>query len=102
MKTDNELIAEFMGSPVNYEYDRPYPSKKRVKVILKYDTSWDWLMPVVEKISELPNVYSVEIHIDATVRISSDSLFENLGGDIESCYKTVVEFIKWYNSQPKH
>lgn len=42
----NKLIAEFMG----VEY-----TGTRVK---DYDTSWDWLMPVVKKINEQisPNV----------------------------------------------
>lgn len=59
MKTDNELIAEFMNHPwktmtkwIDNE-DKPHIGKIEVPCDgddLEYDVSWDWLMPVVEKI----------------------------------------------------
>ena len=54
---------------------------------LEYHTSWDWLMPVVEKIKDLG--YSQEL----------DKIDNVLTCDlrINSLYKAVVEFIKWYN-----
>src|SRR5688572_8321381 len=86
MKTDNELIAEFMGvyetkdSFDSYGHDIPcyYTDNGiyRTRTLTvpgktfsdfckaaQYHTSWDWLMPVVEKIHalDLPNV---EIQIE--------------------------------------
>lgn len=57
MEKDNEIIAEFMGFPVEYQdlkFTGGYETKKRK---LQYDTSWDWLMPVVEKISTMEEVF---------------------------------------------
>ncbi len=81
MKADNELIAEFMGY-------RPAVEDISINA---YDTSWDWLMPVVEKIEGLGYFYS-----------DSDGeriQVTNIQGKskIEATYKAVVEFIKWYN-----
>lgn len=94
---NNRLIAEFMGAyhedgqpdeilvvPLgNDEYfidinDEDSP---------KFQTSWDWLMPVVEKIIELKDVYGQKRN---EVRIS-------LSPNINSTYQAVIEFIKWHN-----
>lgn len=98
MKTDNELIAEFMGLDVDGGNVTDGTLETTVEK-LQYHTSWDWIMPVVEKIEELPNVYSVEIHMGATVQIHSGILFEYFWDGIKSVHKAVVEFIKWHNDQ---
>jgi len=100
MKTDNELIAEFLeleeisadiklwiAQPVT-EPHVAYPENK-----LLYDISWDWLMPVVSKCfdyGELDNEFR-------------DQIIASLSGviDIDDTYKAVLEFIKWYNQQTK-
>src|SRR5688500_16214641 len=53
----NKLIAKFMGQPttaeqVNFSADRTAISRT-VDRHFKYHSSWDWLMPVVEKISRI-------------------------------------------------
>lgn len=107
-KTDNELIAEFMGreiSGVIANYGQPVKvmvlpekpislRKSGAAIEAKYDTSWDWLMPVVEKIR--PLAYKIDIDSTAWRRLSGKSIFSK----IEDVYHAVVEFIKWYNSQP--
>lgn len=106
MKTDNETIADFMDIKV-----APYSHYAHGAVIAVVpeegcidwtkltiycpDSSWDWLMPVVEKIAELPNVYNIEIYPTVMTSIYSDETFEESGG-IEATYKAVIEFIKWY------
>lgn len=58
-----------------------------------YHRSWDWLMPVVDRIND--NCKSTG-YIDGleffNIRI--------VGSDIKSVYKSVVEYITWYNEQP--
>lgn len=109
MKTDNELIAEFMGyvprtdlhSEGAIMMQRPdshfayilnkSDDKHEEFPTLEFDTSWDWLMPVVRKIKELiidlpPN----NEHFQAIVNNLIDV-------EIWDCHYEVVEFIKWHN-----
>jgi len=113
MKTDNELIAKFMGEKYHSEYGH-YQDKYIGEAIEdkfgdvmkpEYATSWDWLMPVVEKINR--EYLSI---LDATTDVNSHNTVMILIQRVRSCsitagidtvYKIVVEFIKWYNSQPK-
>jgi hypothetical protein len=94
MKTDNELIAEFMGFPyetssMTFSEPRKLVTSKRK---LEYHTSWDWLMPVVGKIGTLWEPYPSQF--DKPCR---DVCSLPMGSHIQQVYKKVVEFIKWYN-----
>tara|TARA_R110000851_G_scaffold44178_4_gene108786 strand:+ start:8066 stop:8449 length:384 start_codon:yes stop_codon:yes gene_type:complete len=124
----NKLIAEFMGI-------ESYKSKKytmfvyeennhRTDVDLHYHTSWDWLMPVVEKIEScnasvtINGVYSEftkKVGHQVTIRIESVEM--NEGGKsawvledkykhhsnvrdnrIDAVYESVIHFIKNQNN----
>jgi len=78
---NNKLIAEFIGRDDVYQG----MSEARAKRIYNYHTSWDWLMPVVQKIEDYlsDNV--------GKVGYFDDGLISN---DIEVRYQAVVEFIK--------
>ena len=90
-----KIIAEFMGlcplsrsgfiSDKNQEY---YESLSD----LQYHTSWDWLMPVVEKISDIKSW-----SINATLEWLSESQDRDGLYAQEDVYESVVEFIKQYN-----
>lgn len=113
MKTDNELIAEFMGfSKCVTDHDTFWKENGEECTInswdfhslhLKFDTSWDWLMPVVEKIESLG--YTVDIaNSDYQIRKTGDTeaFIFHYGPDrpkIKAVYEAVVEFIEWYNQQ---
>ena len=109
MTTNNKLIAEFMGSKVatgtyfitgmymhiTYEY-------------LKYDTDWNWLMQVVEKIQlnskkfgivTLHGLGRTKIDCYNNEKLSNriDILDQKYG--IAPTYNACIEFIKWYNKQ---
>tara|TARA_R100001440_G_scaffold66791_1_gene87893 strand:+ start:68 stop:379 length:312 start_codon:yes stop_codon:yes gene_type:complete len=43
----NKLIAEFMGSNLNGLESWQYEEE------LQYHTSWDWLMPVIDKVKSI-------------------------------------------------
>ena len=92
MKTNNKLIAEFMGmqkTDVGW-YDAEenlllgYTNDNTFDELL-FNKSWDWLMPVMQKIlnicSESDNMESYYTIVDTIP-------------NIESTYRTIVEFIK--------
>lgn len=98
MKTDNELIAAFMGLPLTKEELLFEPGRRTRTVPFtnwKYDTSWDWLMPVVEKINNLPFESSRGTEILHAIR-----KYINLV-QIADAHMYVVEFIKWFNENGK-
>lgn len=114
MKTDNELIAEFMGlksiSKKEFEKCPEKYSIEKESIIeyQRYHVDWNWLMPVVDKIESTPFsnfLYSSPgywVVIDGdSCEIKEDKLTiitKSKGvSKIDAVYKAVVEFIKWYN-----
>lgn len=116
----NKLIAEFLKYPEgfphkidDYGYEQTVEGFKiRTEDIaledLKYHLSFDWLMPVVEKITNVLN-YSVELNnlgannwrfaiYSGGCLVCQSRLLET---PIEATWSAVVEFIKWYNSCQK-
>ena len=98
--TDNQIIAEFMGYPeLGTEGDFSY---------LKYHTSWNWLMEVVEKI-ESDERYDVEILQYGTriIERTKTDLIEvvnniadiSFDSKIEHTYDAIVKFINEYNKR---
>lgn len=123
MKTDNELIAEFMRFEIIAENqivkgviipDRVWKRSPEVgfpyyggfrSEQMRFNESWDWLMPVVEKIADLHNA-KFEYDVDKIAK--GDWPKDNdymevialpLATPIKEAYEKVVEFIKWYNEQ---
>jgi hypothetical protein len=93
MKSDNELIAEFMGAKPT-RGDRLTYSKD----FLKYHTSWDWLMPVVDKIWQVAIDDNSKTHVAGkAIKIIDEQV--SIFSSIDEVYKAVVEFIKWHNTQ---
>ena len=114
---NNKLIAEFMGvfdkilstgnihswSDAPFYYTTEDTKEKVIKNICKYskyDSDWNWLMQVVEKIEKLKCTVVIEKNI---CRIHKGGLhfghaykFET---KIEAVYNACLEFIKWYNEK---
>ena len=101
---NNKLIAEFMGFTYDGKNIGWYDNEE---VYLKYSchkensncfdegelafyTSWEWLMPVVERIYNVLDTIDAE---DFRIKLHEQLLDLNL----ENLHKAVVEFIKWYN-----
>ena len=130
----NRLIAEFMTGHYRDKRKKSYPfpfpvievvpaekimgygSVPEGKIkhyegtpdMMKYHSSWDWLMPVVEKIE---SVYTKEYESGFIVRIEYKDIFvmtldtseeliicDQSESKLEGVYWTCVKFIKWYNS----
>ena len=86
----NILIAEFMGAEWHKDFFKDVCIISPSNISYKFHTSWDWLMPVVQKCL---NVYHIELMNDDLNFEIYDSI-----GDIKNTYKAVVEFIKEYNN----
>lgn len=116
MKTDNELIAEFMGilfdesgqcTDLEQKYSwRPGVYDPLRIEHLQYNSSWHWLIPVVEKIENM--IVQVEIHTAYTningeingIKYNHDSCFEaQEETKLIVTYRAVLRFIKWYVKQ---
>jgi hypothetical protein len=124
----NKLFAEFMGL-IESSISNKFWTEKNSEGFgigqlteLKYDTSWDWLMQVVEKIE---NNLKYVITINSSPTISSrwlshkiliqknnlsdmldkvfivkyESDYSKNESKIEATYNACVEFVKWYNQQ---
>ena len=97
---NNKLIAEFMGVNVITLDDvrknkNPYISSADgyLEDDLKYHSSWDWLMPVLEVCLIGEAEQSEEI---------SNTLIKNIyegicNQDISFAYKSVIQFINYKN-----
>lgn len=83
VKTDNELIAQFMGSMIVRNYH-----------------AWETLMPVVVHIHMIKGSHIIIRQTGCEIfmwgKLISGFGYESMK---ESIYQAVVEFIKWYNSE---
>ena len=105
--SDNEMIAEFMGGqrvlPDEDVYNMPTHNNLCYGVNeLQYDTSWDWLMPVVEKIEcthdDKGDCFNVMMEaFECTISGLGLTLCLNGHTKMDATYKAVVEFIKEHN-----
>ena len=94
---ENKLIAEFMEYPnLGTKGDFSY---------LKYHKSWDWLMPVVEKIENLGYEFFI---VEDRVKVShnTDHSIETIidltsRSKLNATYNAVVEFINQYNKNKR-
>lgn len=108
-KTDKELVAEFMEGRIAYvSYGKkdvwvfPFREDEGGSDELLFDKSWDWLMPVVEKIHKLNDDSGNEL-IAKYDEVNHDvDIFRlSIAAPKSIVYKGVVEFIKWYKQQAK-
>lgn len=102
----NKLIAEFMGAKPckqhpNTQLFLTIKNNKNSSLqywhLLKYHKSWDWLIPVIDKI------YSSDYYLDYC--LSNLGQF-NYGIHINtkfisSTFESVVKYLKWYNKNIK-
>lgn len=74
-----------------FDWENSLPQSKD----LFYNSSWDWLMPVVEQIESLN--FTTRI-LDVGMVINGELVIERFGDTkLEGVWLTCVEFIKWYN-----
>lgn len=96
----NKLIAGFMGLHFHKIgwVDAQHIDGNYECEVLQYNYSWDWLMPVANKIkitvmNKAVEVISAKLHGNINVQLMSV--------EIENVYKAVVDFIESYNNLKK-
>lgn len=109
---NNKLIAEFMGGLYNNqsrlslqsnEIWLPYHGVCNYKSdngkSLNYHSSWDWLMPVLEKIRSIDNKAKEDFKIKLLhYQRNNKTIFDlSILESKEYIYNACIEFIKWYN-----
>ena len=111
---DNKLIAEFMGFPQQSDVVDDRTTAYYVGDVIKannvnnqnednvfhpedmmFDSSWDWLMPVIKKI-EAKNYWFNRLDGDVTLVNDKGIIISTpmSDGGINMYYQTVIEFIK--------
>jgi len=121
-KKFNQDCAELLGfkCSVNEQYELPnmmvFPPTKNSNLChsakvccvedMQFDSDWNWIMEVVEGISELDVVASFQIE-NPTIYIwasSEESTFKDIQVDIfnkttkEAVVQAIKEFFDWYNN----
>lgn len=105
---DNETIALFMGfgftekGPIPPEGIPIYQQGNFSE--LMFDISWDWLMPALIKIEQLPNVhvrvksnYGADYKCSIYHKPTGHMIVEENMVRFDAVYKAIVRFIEWYN-----
>jgi len=114
----NKLIAEFMeGKLIDGYYDIPHLPVAVIKEnCLSYHSSYDWLMPVVEKIEKTCDVTIIigaafpyklfesgrDKNMVAVRDLRRTEMAQSISqttadNKIDAIWLAVVEFIEWYN-----
>ena len=123
---NNKLIAEFMGfiadksfevklvDGINTSYYYYKDDVMYLPETMRYNSSWSWLMEVIEKIEKLSYVRGRHYYLfmeQSYVQIKIDRMnyqpFPRHGTSSNAdkfmaIYRAVVKFIKWYNEQNKN
>ena len=115
LRASNELIAKFMGwkktyneieVPKEFDFQRDQKYGYWTSLFewnLGFHKSWDWLMPVVQKISSLMPEIKIPEHLEALKNGTHgseehiDVITLPVSAPIDEVYKKVVHFIKWHN-----
>lgn len=123
MEANNALIAEFMGCRKNkdgtydveaFYYSPAYTSSSLYDTCeytpenMKYASSWEWLMPVVQKIESLPIVDEVNFQWESVSKKyyfnilpaynnSFPNIYEEGVNKIQVAFNLIIKFINWYN-----
>lgn len=117
----NRLIAEFMGATIdqynNVRFVLPADGIGLAGCGLhacRYHSSWDWLMPVVEKIEKFDEGVCSVFIAGTDCDIAFSSKYNKDGEDydapnfrkssedkMKSTWQAVVQFVQWYNTPKK-
>lgn len=106
LRQGEKLISDFMEyetctDPDHADdkcYQVPYAKGYHRLHQMQHHSSWDWLMPVVQKIGDISIDYYQENNLPAYEECGK-VLSTHIVVSIETVWNKVVQFIKWFNSQ---
>ena len=101
----NKLIAEFMGmtSMTMQEFEE-YESDHKDQIHFSdgkpnYDLSWDWLMPVINKCTQVGFRDQDEENefTEKWDELIADNTGMFVGAHLDEVWRSAIQFIQWYN-----
>jgi hypothetical protein len=104
---NNKLIAEFMGLSRQLHMTEHLITGEYISSDeMEFNSSWDWLMPVMEKIEKITVFCVVMVKPNGGTLISvldvdDNVLFEahpKAHSPIRNAYRAVIRFVEWYNN----
>lgn len=115
IEAGNKIIGEFMGYRM---FDKRYPKSHGIgapeaewnDMIIqkaKYHSSWDWIMPVIEKINATNQfdviIFRTTCYINDKDQILFETSYETSkkGYFIMDVWEVIVQFTQCYNQQNK-
>lgn len=102
---NNKKIAEFMEHHLEHPLIDTYDPNGED---YEYDTSWDWLMVVVEKIEQTGTkdgrTFTIDVHKDNVIinqyskygKYHNEIIVTGGGTRIENLYNACIEFVEWW------
>ena len=116
IKNNNKLIAEFMGYKadpyfyipnhsvlVRVPYTHEHETQEHFTAEeLKYHSSWDWLMPVFQKIIKHNQFACIDDTPVGEWRLIKSISSLSLGCTIKEAYDKAIEFINQFNKEKKN
>lgn len=108
---NNKLIAEFMGLPPNPYSPHLYAINPEIIdgelfaenwVNLLYHKSWDWMLPVCERIESHGFIVQITMCLAGSCKIwnyKGNYFGMESNNPIEAVWNTAVQFIEWHNQQ---
>lgn len=98
---DNQIFVPLHGV---CRYDTIESGKGK---ILEYHKSWDWLIPVIEKIEKQGCIIQVSFSGITNCKITVGNFKEPIitvantesQDSMKAIYTAVIEYIKWYNNE---
>ncbi len=118
----NKLCAELLGgvlsemeAPLNPQwFGLPFEKRGIPEGLLKFDSDWNWIMEVIEKINDRENGISVSIHPNSCLITNYGTRGKwnlNTSANLvrvidaknskEAVVQAIWEFLNWYNQQEK-
>lgn len=111
----NEMLAKFMGIVFvqeiggNKYWNAPIGTFDMYNVskgIFNYHKSWDWLMPVVEKLESMGFAIHIDedtvyLHFPGNEKEMMDFTKEQFGSKITTVYKAVCAGVEWVTLKAK-